>query len=210
MKTKQIVIAMISVTCLALPVHAETFVANTTYPGSAVISHDSLDILSVVQFGVDNLPPVDASLRYAITDVRVGIAFDHQWAADIEAALMFGGETVGLFYDAGRGANFASGPFEEYWIHMDGEALPTAGTIPIGTYRPDVGDNEMNADLGIFNGMDPKGHWMLHIADDFPADDGVFYGWSLELDLEIVPEPSGLGLILLGLMGMVRRCRAAS
>ncbi len=179
---------------------AMTLSDETLYPGSAVISNSEMDIISVVQFGIGNLPPVDEGIEYVIRDIRVRLDLDHSWASDVEATLTFNGLTVGLFHDAGRSADFASGNGAEYWLHSEGDALPLEGIIPSGVYRPSVGDNAaLRDDLSLFAGMNPTGFWMLRLSDDFASDDGTFYGWKVELELDTVvvtPEPHALWLLL--------------
>lgn len=186
-----------------------TVEGGTIYPGGAEIAHDAMVILSTVRFGVDNLPPIDENLRYIVKDIKLRIDLDHPWASDVEADLMFNGMTVGLFHDAGFGAEFASSTGAEYWVHDGGEGLPRRGVIPSGTYHPDVGTNDIEDTLQALEGMDPTGVWLLRVADDFAGDDGTFFGWHIELNLEAVPipEPSAGGWLLVGWLAVVGRRR---
>ena len=161
--------------------------------------------------GIGNLPPVDEGFAYAIRDVRVRLDIDHSWAADVEATLTFGDLTVGLIYDAARSADFASSDGHEYWFSSDGDELPEFEVIPSGTYRPTVEGTAMSSDLNLFQGIAPEGFWMLHVSDDFAADDGTFFGWAVELDLDTVvvtPEPSAALLLFVAMPLLIRRKRS--
>jgi subtilisin-like proprotein convertase family protein len=58
--------------------------------------------------------------------------------------------------------------------------------------------------LGAFNNLDPNGEWTLYFADLSPGGVSTLEGWGLEITL--VPEPSGITLLALGLaVGVLRR-----
>ncbi len=97
--------------------------------------------------------------------------------------------------------------------------LPEAGTTALvsGTFRPsnsnpsdDSGDffaapgptAPYGTALSAFNGLDPNGTWKLFVMDDTFGDTGnISRGWSL--NIEVVPEPSTITLLLTGALGFL-------
>lgn len=59
--------------------------------------------------------------------------------------------------------------------------------------------------LGVFNGRNPNGKWVLYVADLSPGGEATLNEWSLRFTT--VPEPGVLGLLLLGGAGLFARRR---
>jgi hypothetical protein len=107
--------------------------------------------------------------------------------------------------------------------------LPFGSTPPTGTYKPSPYDSSGNISatpafslsspapaqpyglfLSAFNGAAANGTWSLFVQDflDFGSL-GSIRSWSLEITTEaaVVPEPTTLSLVGLGLVALVMRHR---
>ena len=59
--------------------------------------------------------------------------------------------------------------------------------------------------LGVFNGMDCNGTWMLFVADAAGGNESILNSWGLSIT--IVPEPSGALLLAAGLATLLQQIR---
>jgi len=118
------------------------------------------------------------NLPQSITDVNVTLYLTHTWDSDLTAWLVSPtGTRVQLFSGVG-------GSGDNIWgATLDDEAglSINSGSAPFsGSYRPD----EL---LSAFDGENANGVWSLQIQDDYGADQGTLYQWSLQVTSE---EPS--------------------
>lgn len=84
-----------------------------------------------------------------------------------------------------------SGQLDGSW-QPDGRSLDplSAGSFFAGAARTDT--------LGVFDGSDPNGSWLLFVADVSPGYESTLVGWSLQITS--VPEPAVCSMLILGLV----------
>jgi hypothetical protein len=154
-----------------------------------------------------------------LADISVSLSLSGGYNGDLYAYLSFDGRMVPLLNRIGLSS---SNPFGWNGPGLTTTLADTAASnihaagngFLSGTYRPD-GQNVSPLSLpgsfnagggtitlnGTFAGLNPNGDWSLFVADMVTGGNGpVVNGWSL--NLTIVPEPSTLALVLLGLMSM--------
>jgi hypothetical protein len=69
------------------------------------------------------------------------------------------------------------------FVRLNDTTATDIGTPAPGDGVPIVGNYNLEgaALLSIFNGLDASGEWVLSITDDFAANSGTLYSWSLEV-----------------------------
>lgn len=93
------------------------------------------------------------------------------------------------FYRAGGYTLNASGQLTGVW-QPDGRALdPESPASSFDTASRSNG-------LGVFNGLDPNGEWILFVADVSQGNISTLTEWGLEIT--VVPEPSAFSLAIVG------------
>jgi subtilisin-like proprotein convertase family protein len=110
-----------------------------------------------------------------VHSVRVTIAsILHTWITDVHLSLISPSGRRVLLADLDE--NIFLGTEMTGAIFDDTASLSIQAGLPpyTGLFRPDQ-------PLSTFLGDVANGTWTLEVADDFPADDGVLFGWSVEI-----------------------------
>lgn len=118
--------------------------------------------------------------------------FSHTWPADLDVLLVGpSGQTLVLMSDAG-GGNSVSGlnlTFDDAApATLSDVAAPVSGTFkPTNygsgdTFSSPAPGGPYGSSLGVFNGLNPNGEWLLYVQDDASQDIGrLTQGWQLNL-----------------------------
>jgi subtilisin-like proprotein convertase family protein len=138
---------------------------------------------------VDDMPAVMSTVTVRLNGLS------HEWPADLDVLLVGpGGEHALLMSDAGGSAEITNVTL--IFDAAAAEPVPNVGPLASGTYQPtNYGDGDTfdapapagpyAPDLGVFDGTDPNGTWLLFIDDDTGADVGAISGgWSLTFALD--------------------------
>jgi len=133
-----------------------------------------------------------SGLTAAVQQVRVTLTnLSHSYPDDLDILLVApNGAATLLMSDVGGESSITnvSLRFDDQAL----QALPDAGPITSGSYRPtdfESGDifppsaptGPYGTNLTVFNGMNPNGPWSLYIVDDAAKDRGSLDGWSLDI-----------------------------
>ena len=180
---------------------------------------------------------IDVPAHGTIFDLDVDIVIEHTWQGDLIIELeKDGGPTATLLYrpgdstqsvgTSGFGAdNFGTGLDGPFIFDDEATAFYDAGSpagigaladpgiddvggswIPYGGPQPDGTQT-----LGIFDGLDIFGTWRLNVSDNFTGDTGTIQQFSLHAQVSnLMPVPSTLALVGLGLTGMMAAGRRRS
>jgi subtilisin-like proprotein convertase family protein len=208
MKTQLAIAAVL----LPLSVSAQTFFVTVDGGGATVGSGAA---------GVGTPYPSTISITDSfgiIVDLNVVLhGVTHAIAQDFDIVLVGpNGQSVMLMSDSG-GNNAING----LTLTFDDAALAGLGSgqIVSGTYLPSNNGGlddglpgpgpsaPYGPSLAVFNNITPMGDWQLFVYDDKNNDGGQITGWSLQMELTPVPEPSTYALLALGLgsVFLVRR-----
>lgn len=163
---------------------------------------------------------------FEISDITVTLNdLTHTWAGDLIITLehVDTGTEVDLVHRVGRTGDSGFGDSSDYGADYSfndaftgdlwAEAAATgAGVIAGGNYFPTTVDGGASS-LSDFDGESSAGDWKLTISDNASGDSGALRSWTLSLrgdmQMEMIPLPSGVGLGAAGLCGVfaVRRRR---
>ena len=116
------------------------------------------------------------SVSTAIVDLNVSLDITHTFDGDLDVSLEApSGTTIVLFQDVGgSGDNFTG-------TTLDDEAVdPILGCTT--ACAPFTGSWIPEEALSAFDGEDPNGDWILHVADDAGGDTGTLNEWTLTFE----------------------------
>jgi subtilisin-like proprotein convertase family protein len=188
-----------------------TFTVNQAIPDgnpSGLSDTRTLDFSSVPQFS-------------SLVDLTVSLNISGGFNGDYYGYLVHGSGFAVLLNRSGRtsgnsvgyadsGFNITLSGSSANDIHnYQGVSNPGGGLLS-GTWAPDgrnidpalaLDTTGRTALLSSFAGTDPSGQWTLFLADLDYGEQGQLNSWSLVVTA--VPEPSSLGLALLGIGGML-------
>jgi subtilisin-like proprotein convertase family protein len=148
-----------------------------------------------------------------ILDVDVTLGLTHTWYGDLNIYLTHGGVTITLKDGNPDDSSDLGGLYtldDEAATTWDAAASAAGVSIAPGSYRPNGVQATVPPDpfpdaLSTFDGMDKQGDWTISIDDTFLADVGSLSHYSLVITN--VPEPTTLGLFVLGGLAAIRRRR---
>lgn len=152
------------------PLHAQstqTYTDIATFPYPAISYVDSSCPATVIR-------TINVSDSYIITDLDVGIIFEHDFREDVEMTLESPDGTRIQFAFLGAGINLnARFDDEETDRYQDDFSSHSVTATPyFDTFEPDIA-------LSGFDGENVNGIWTLEICDNFSADDGTFRRFEL-------------------------------
>ena len=137
-----------------------------------------------------------------ISKVDVTLDLSGGWNGDMYAYLLHDGILSVLLNRVGTPGNggygYSDGGFNvtlssaaAYSIHSYQDYDSTFnGDVLMGTWQPD------GAGLGVFDGMNPAGSWILYLADENSGGVMTVNSWGLQI--ELVPEPTAFAVAGLG------------
>ncbi len=137
---------------------------------------------------VTNMPATPSKVTATLRSIN------HSYSGDIDVVLVGpSGVAVALMTSVGYGPINATITFDD----DAADAVPTAGSIANGTYRPlSLSSASMPApapaapygtSLASFNGINANGNWQLCVRDNASADTGTISGgWSIGFEMESI------------------------
>ncbi|MEG3586491.1 MAG: S8 family serine peptidase [Actinomycetota bacterium] len=119
-----------------------------------------------------------------ISDVELGLRFDHTYLADLNIYLIHpdGTEVLLARRDGGSQNNYGSGNQDctgELALFTDGASQSISDGTP-----PYVGESRPREPFSAFAGKPSVGNWTLRIVDDWDWDQGTFYCGHLVISVE--------------------------
>lgn len=211
---------LVVLSCLGPTALTAQVTENENYPVGLPIPDNNASGLAVTV-------PFSSTEVFQITDLEVSLDISGGFNGDYYAYLTHDSGFSVLLNRVGRDAGNAFGyPDSGLDVLLDHSAgngdihtyqsvLNPGGGVLTGTWAPDARTQDpsfvldtspRSAFLSSFNGLDPNGDWTLFIADLDPGSYGTLQSWGL--NVTGVPEPSTLGLLLLGSGLLVRKWRA--
>lgn len=197
----------IALLAMAGSLRADTITATNSTPGNFDASTGTRSVTftgAEMGFGTGTILDVNISINFAKAD---GQSFDPPFPGGVPFynEIHFhltspDGTVVHLIEPGSWGAG--SGQFDGTITFDDeGALVVNFGAAPVaGTFRP-TGPGAMSD----YDGENALGTWTLFIEDTVGLDSLRFRNFTLSV--ETVPEPTGLGLLGLGALGLVRRFR---
>lgn len=167
---------------------AYTFVTTgfENAPLSPLTNSGAFTVTATYGLPVFNIPDFDpagvsTSLNVPVTTANFGVVTGinsivvrgllHPYASDLTFTLSKGAVSFTFLAQAGGSAAYNGA---NYTFTASGNALPTTGVIPSGTYTGQSG-------FSAFNGVPAGGNWTLRAVDSRGDDVGSFTGFSLDL-----------------------------
>lgn len=180
--------------------------------------------MSIPTIGTANPYPSTISvsgITQPVTDITVTLTgFSHTSTDDLGVVVVSPvGTVVKLFSGAGASLNRATN-LTLTFNDAAAAALPEAGTFGSGIYKPgcdqwddnfpapgpgqlDFTKKNYEVDFRKVITENPNGNWNLFVVDSIGGDAGsISGGWSMNVSVTAVPEPSSIALIGCALVGV--------
>ena len=203
----------LSTSLLALTLNAFAVapaIYSTTFSGSQIIPDNNAG-------GIAFPFSISAPSPSYITSVSVNLTITGGWNGDLYAYLSHGSGFSVLLNRVGRTAldpdGFGASGFNITLADANATDIHNfSGATVNGNFAPDgrginpfnaLDTSPRNAMLGNFTGYDPNGSWTLFFADVAPTAVSTIQGWTV--NVEAVPEPTAMGLGLLGIAAFIGR-----
>lgn len=200
----------LSITLLAIALNASAIVPSTysaSWSGTQIIPDNNAG-------GIAFPFNISAPGPSYISSVTVDLNIAGGWNGDLYAYLSHGGGFAVLLNRVGRTAldpdGFGASGFNISLADANATDIHNFSGSPVnGSFAPDgrgidpfnaLDTLPRNAMLGNFIGYNPNGSWTLFFADVAPAAVSTIQSWTVSI--EAVPEPSVIGLAVLGAIAL--------